>query len=108
VENNSFLSNVGNKSKEIFSDAWEFLKGKKRFIAIGAGLLARLIPKHTAVGAGADFISNNLENISIGFDCIAGLFGITAVAEKGIDKYKDIKGLRKNDNIESTNNTESK
>ncbi len=96
------------KAKKIIGDVWEWFKGKKRLIAIGAGLLAQVVPKHTAMGQGADFLSHNLDNIQIGLDVVAGLFGITAVTEHAYDKYKNIKGLRKNDNSEQSSNSESK
>ena len=72
---------------------WKFFKGKKRYITIGAALLSKIIPNHTAVGASANFISDNLESINIGLEVIAGLFGTAAVIETATEKLPG--GLKK-------------
>jgi len=80
------IKKVANTIGVGITSAWKFFQGKKRWIAMGAGLLARAIPSHTAVGQGASWLSDNLEYVSIGLDVTAGLFGTAAVAEVLKDK----------------------
>lgn len=83
------LKNIANKIGDTANATWKFLLGKKRLIAIGCGLISQLIPQHTAIGGGADWIQNNLEFVTLGFEIAAGLFGTTAIIEHGIEAYKD-------------------
>jgi hypothetical protein len=76
------LSAIGDASNA----TWKFFKGKKRYIALSAALLSKIIPQHTAVGASANFINDNLETINIGLEVIAGLFGGAAVVETVMQK----------------------
>lgn len=76
--------------------AWQFLKGKKRLIALAALGLSKL-PVHTVLGQTGNFISDNLSNIELGLEITAGLFGATAVAEHSVKfvKEKLPSGLKK-------------
>ena len=83
------LKNIANKIGDAASATWKFLSGKKRLIAIGCGLISQLIPEHTAIGGGADWLQNNLEYVALGLEVTAGLFGTTAIIEHGVKTYKD-------------------
>lgn len=83
------LKNIAHKIGDAANATWKWLSGKKRLIAIGCGLVSQLIPEHTAIGGGADWIQNNLEYITLGFEVAAGMFGTTALIEHGVKKYKD-------------------
>jgi len=85
------LKNIASKIGNTANKAWRFLSGKKRLIAIGCGLISQIIPEHTAIGGGADWIRNNLDYINIGLEVTAGLFGTTAIIEHGIKTYKEKK-----------------
>lgn len=79
------IKNIGSKIGTAANASWQFLSGKKRLIAIGCGLLAQVIPRNTIVGAGASWISNNLDVISTGLQVAAGMFGTTALIEHGVN-----------------------
>jgi len=76
-----------------FSESWKFLSGKKRWITLGLLTLSKMVPEHTAVGVGTDFITANLDTIQIILEVGAGLFGVVAVGEVIKDKLPS--GLRK-------------
>ena len=75
------LSGIGSAAQS----SWAFFKGKKRYITIAAGLLSKVLPEHTAVGQGANFITANIENINIVLEVVAGLFGSAVVVEAVVD-----------------------
>ena len=83
------IANIGTAA----NGTWKFFKGKKRYIALAASLLSKITPDHTAVGSGANFITNNLESINIGLEVIAGLFAGAVIIEKTADKLPS--GLKK-------------
>ena len=86
-----------------FEYARDILKGKKREIAIVAQVIARLTKPHTVAGHTADFLTQNLDYISLGFDAVSGLFGFSHFAEKAMDnkdKIKNAIGLRRKKNEE--------
>ena len=99
------LKNIANKIGDAASVTWKFLSGKKRLIAIGCGLLSQIIPEHTAIGGGADWLTKNIEYLTLGLEVTAGLFGTTAVIEHGVKQYKNKlpSGLSNGQNSEGQN-----
>lgn len=84
------IKNIGHTIGSAANASWQYLSGKKRIIAIACGLLAQVIPHNTIVGAGASWISNNLDIIQTGLQVTSGLFGTTALVEHGITAVKNL------------------
>jgi|GEM_PF-2902944 spore maturation protein SpmB len=73
------------------SKTWKWLSGRKRWIAITAGLIAKLTPEHTFGHQATAFIRDNAETI---FQVV----GVIAIGEVVVNKAKEKlpSGLRKN------------
>ena len=99
------LKNIANKIGDAASVTWKFFLGKKRLIAIGCGLISQIIPEYTTIGGGADWIKDNIDYVTIGFEIAAGLFGTTAIVEHGIEAYNNKlpSGLTDRQNSEGQN-----
>lgn len=69
------------KIKNIPKQTWQWLSGKKRWIAITAGLIAKLLPEHTFGHQVGAFIKDNA-------DTIFYVAGFTAIGEVAVQKAK--------------------
>lgn len=81
------------KIKNGFIKSWQWLSGKKRWIAIAAGLIAKVTPEYTFGHQAGIFIK---DYASIIFDVVGGI----AIGEAVINKAKENlpSGLSKRNN----------
>jgi hypothetical protein len=72
------------------ASGWKWLSGKKRWIAVSAGLIAKLTPEHTFGHQAGAFIRDNANTI---FKVIS----VLAIGEMAINKAKEklLSGLKK-------------
>ncbi|MBI1939178.1 MAG: hypothetical protein HYS25_13800 [Ignavibacteriales bacterium] len=84
------IKNIATQAVHVSSSAWRWLSGKKRWIAITAGLIAKLTPAHTFGHQAGAFIRDNAETI---FEVTSAIAIGEIVIQKTKDKFP--KGLRK-------------
>lgn len=79
------------KIKNTSRHAWRWLSGKKRWIAITAGLISKLLPEHTFGHQATAFIKDNCDVI---FQVVGGIAVGEIVVQQAKKKLPD--GIKNN------------